>query len=89
MRQVTERIPDLSTRGHDKLLKVARTVADLNASALVYKKHIIEAAELCHYDSVKLFLSAQLDMQICPTCNAEVVASAKFCSQCGATLPQE
>lgn len=89
MRKVAERIPDLSTRGHDKLLKVARTVADLNASTLVYKKHIEEAAELCHYDSVKLFLSSQADTQICPSCNTEIETADKFCRVCGAQLSRE
>ena len=89
MRKVAENIPELSTRGHDKLLKVARTVADLNSSTLVYKKHIEEAAKLCHYDSVQLFLSSQGEMNICISCGSEHEESDRFCRECGKRLSKQ
>jgi magnesium chelatase family protein len=56
---VVEYVPELSTRGFHKLHKIARTVADLNGSPLIYKKHIIEAALLCGYENVSKFLSSR------------------------------
>jgi len=86
MRKVAENVPAISTRGHDKLLKVARTVADLYGSPLIYKKHIGEAAELCEYSGVKAFLSSIPELLLCPSCGEETATSNRFCSQCGTSL---
>lgn len=83
MREVASRVPQMTTRGHDTLLKVARTVADLNNSRCIYKKHIVEAADLCGHKEVRDFLAAQSESVFCPACGAEVGGSDRFCKQCG------
>ena len=37
------RIMEISARGYDKILKVARTIADLDESKDIKKKHLMEA----------------------------------------------
>ena len=69
MREVAAKAPELTTRGHDKLLKTARTVADLHSSPVIYKKHIVEAAELCGHESVRDFLLSLEEMDTCPVCS--------------------
>jgi magnesium chelatase family protein len=86
LREVAARIPELTTRGHDKLLKTARTVADLNNSAVVYKKHVIEAAELCGHESVRDFLRSLGEVSPCPMCNASIEPRHRFCPNCGASV---
>ena len=86
LQKVADYIPELTTRGYDKLLKVSRTVADLCGSARVYKKHIQEAADLAGHDKVREFLGAQPDVQVCPSCGAELQEGARFCSNCGARI---
>jgi len=87
LQRVAERIPELTTRGHDKLLKVSRTVADLYGSSRVFKKHIMEAADLAGHDKVKEFLAAQPETQICRSCGVELQEGARFCSNCGVPRP--
>jgi magnesium chelatase family protein len=86
MREVAGRVPELTTRGHDKLLKTARTVADLNNSPAIYKKHIVEAAGLCGHESVRDFLLSMEEMDICPCCKAPVDARHRYCPGCGRVL---
>jgi magnesium chelatase family protein len=83
MREVGAKIPELTTRGHDKLLKTARTLADLNNSPVIYKKHIVEAAELCGHESVRDFLQSLEGIATCPKCNAPIDARHRFCPNCG------
>ena len=83
MIKVAENTPEISTRGHDKLLKVARSVADLNGSTLIYKKHIAEAVRLCGYSGVTSFLDLDAESRPCSTCGAEVSAGNTFCGRCG------
>ncbi len=86
MRQVAAKAPELTTRGHDKLLKTARTVADLNNSPVIYKKHVVEAADLCGHESVRDFLLSMEEMDICPKCKGPVDARHRFCPSCGFVL---
>jgi magnesium chelatase family protein len=86
MREVAEKAPELTTRGHDKLLKTARTVADLNNSPVIYKKHIAEAAELCGHETVRAFLLSLEEMDICPSCKGPVDARHRYCPGCGHVL---
>jgi magnesium chelatase family protein len=88
MREVASRVTQMTTRGHDTLLKVARTVADLNNSRCIYKKHVVEAADLCGHEEVRDFLAAQGDAALCRDCGAEVGASDRFCRQCGRAAGQ-
>jgi magnesium chelatase family protein len=83
MREVASRVTQMTTRGHDTLLKVARTIADLNNSRCIYKKHIVEAAELCDHKEVRDFLAAQSEVVLCAACGGEVGSSDSFCKRCG------
>ncbi len=86
MREVASRVTEMTTRGHDTLLKVARTVADLNNSRCIYKKHIMEAADLCGHQQVRDFLAAQGEVVLCRACGGEVGSSDRFCRQCGSAM---
>jgi predicted ATPase with chaperone activity len=86
MRQVARKVPELTTRGHDKLMKTARTVADLNNSPVIYKKHINEAATLCGHESVRAFLDNFGEVDTCPACNSSVDAQFRHCPHCGRNL---
>jgi magnesium chelatase family protein len=81
MKEVARRVPEITTRGHDKLLKVARTIADLNGSASIAKKHITQASDLCGHDRVKEFLDLQGEE--CPSCGHPTKPDDKFCRNCG------
>lgn len=82
MHQVAQKVPELTFRGHDKLLKTARTVADLNNSNVIYRKHIVEAADLCGHESVRDFLDRCEEKVICPECNRSVELRYPFCPYC-------
>ncbi|MBV8573344.1 MAG: hypothetical protein JO319_22200 [Acidobacteriaceae bacterium] len=41
---------NLSARAHDRILRVARTVADLDKSAAVSAKHLAEAVQFRNLD---------------------------------------
>ncbi len=84
MEDVNRRVPKLTTRGFDQLLKVSRTVADLNNSSLIYRKHVVEAADLCGHEEVKKILEGQGER--CPGCAANVEANDRFCRRCGHPL---
>lgn len=86
MREVASRVAQMTTRGHDALLKVARTVADLNNSRCIYRKHIVEAADLCDHKEVRDFLAARGEAVSCPGCGSEVDGSDRFCRQCGRAI---
>ena len=83
LREVEAQVPELTTRGHDKLLKVARTVADLHGSHRIFRKHITDAAGLAGYETVKEFLNALADIQTCTKCQKELQMDAQFCQYCG------
>ncbi len=86
IRQVAAKAPELTTRGRDKLLKTARTLADLNNSPVIYKKHVVDAAELCGHENVRDFLLSMEEMEICPKCKGAVDARHRFCPSCGFVL---
>ncbi len=86
MQEVNEKVSELTMRGYDQLLKVSRTVADLNNSPLIYKKHVIEAADLSGHEDVKEFLIAQPDTEQCPKCGLNVEVGDRFCRRCGSEL---
>ena len=82
MRAIGNRCPEITTRGHDKLLKVSRTVADLHHSRRIYTKHIMEAAQLCGYEQVRE-LARFFEIASCPFCGDEIEGHHKFCPTCG------
>lgn len=83
MREVANRVPEITTRGHDKLLKVARTVADLYQSAQIYKKHIAEAADLSGHEQLRDFLGEGGESIGCPNCREDTEVGDRFCKHCG------
>jgi len=89
LREVVERFSGtLTMRGQHQLLKIARTIADLNRSALIYKKHIEEAADLSGHEDVKNFLAAQPDQDQCPGCGGSVDVGDRFCRRCGSKVAE-
>jgi magnesium chelatase family protein len=87
MREVAAKAPELTMRGHDKLLKTARTVADLNNSPVIYKKHMIEAAGLCGHERVRDFLLSMGEAEICPKCKGPREPRNPYCPNCGHYRP--
>lgn len=84
-REVLDEV-EITTRKKDKLLKIARTVADLNNSNMVYKKHISQAAQLADQPDVQQYLSQFSDYDTCPNCGRRVEASDAFCRHCGGEI---
>ena len=72
MREVARRVSEMTTRGHDTLVKGARTIADLSNSKCIYKKHIVEAADLCDHRRMREFLAAQGEPVSCGACGRQV-----------------
>ena len=89
MRDVVEHVPELSTRGYDKLLKISRTVADLNNSPVIYSKHIIEAAKLTGHQGVSDFLASRDEVIICASCGRQMGKKDNFCPGCGSPKPKQ
>jgi magnesium chelatase family protein len=86
MEEVSTSVPGLTMRGFDQLLKLGRTVADLNGSALIYKKHIEEAADLSGHEDVAEVLAKYHDVGNCPGCGMKADAGDRFCRRCGLGL---
>ncbi len=86
MEDVNRRVHALTMRGFDQLLKVSRTIADLNGSPLIYKKHVVEAADLCGHEEVREFLVGLPDVDQCLGCGANVETGDLFCRRCGRPL---
>jgi magnesium chelatase family protein len=81
LKEAARRVTQINMRRRDKLLMVARTVADLNNSPTISKKHIVTAADLCGHDKVREFLSAQGEE--CSSCGNVIRIGDKYCGHCG------
>ena len=85
MKEVNQRIPEINMRRHDKLLKVARTIADLNESQVIGKKaHFPKRTDLCGHDRVSEFLNIQAEE--CPSCGYAVQRGDRYCRECGRVI---
>ncbi len=83
---VNRRVSTLTMRGFHQLLRVSRTIADLNNSPLIYKRHVEEAAGHCGHSEVEEFLKKQPEMDQCPSCRTNVQVGDRFCRGCGHQL---